>query len=207
MTFFRSRLFPIALLISISAAILLSNVSLRDLWDPDETRYAVIAREMKVSGDWILPHLNGSVYAEKPPFFFWVLNLSTFVFGQQTEFAHRLPSALAALITIYITFLLGERLFNTRVGLVSGLMLATCVLFPQVSRWVILDPLFTLFCVLTVFYLHKGFEESEGHRKAYLCTGLFMGLGVLTKGPVAYLPLLVFLVYALLFKDVRRFWK
>ena len=206
MTFFRSRRFLIAILLLISALILLSNLGLRDLWDPDETRYAVIAREMRISGDWILPHFNGRIYAEKPPLFFWLVNLSTFVFGQQSEFAHRLPSALAALITIYITFLFGERLFNTRVGLVSGLMLATCVFFPQVSRWLILDPVFTLFSVLTVFYLYKGFERSEGRRKAYLCAGLFMGLGVLTKGPVAYVSLLVFFVYALLVKDVRRFW-
>jgi 4-amino-4-deoxy-L-arabinose transferase-like glycosyltransferase len=206
MPFFRSRQFLIAILILISALILLSNLGLRDLWDPDETRYAVIAREMRVSGDWILPHFNGRIYAEKPPLFFWLVNLSTSLFGQQSEVAHRLPSALAALITIYVTFVFGERLFNTRVGLVSGLMLATCVLFPQVSRWVILDSVFTLFLVLTVFYLHKGFEGSEGRRKAYLCAGLFMGLGVLTKGPVAYLSLLVFFAYGLLLKDVRRFW-
>jgi 4-amino-4-deoxy-L-arabinose transferase-like glycosyltransferase len=206
MTFFTSRRFLIAILILMSGLILLSNLGLRDLWDPDETRYAVIAREMRVSGDWILPHFNGRVYAEKPPLFFWLLNLSTLLFGQQSEFAHRLPSALAALITVYITFLFGERLFTTRVGFVSGLMLATCVLFPQVSRWLILDSIFTLFLVLTVFYFYKGFERNEGRRKAYLCAGLFMGLGVLIKGPVAYVPLLVFFVYALLVKDVRLFW-
>ena len=206
MPFFRSRRFLIAILILISALILLSNLGVRDLWDPDETRYAVIAREMRVSGDWILPHFNGRIYAEKPPLFFWLVNLSTLLLGEQSEFAHRFPSALAGFITIYITFLFGEKLFSTRVGLVSGLMLATCVLFPQLSRWLILDPVFTLFFVLTVFYLYKGFEKSEGRRKAYLCAGLFMGLGVLTKGPVAYLSLLVFFVYALLLKDVRRFW-
>ncbi len=206
MPFFRSRRFQIGVLILISGLILLSNLGLRDLWDPDETRYAVIAREMRVSGDWILPHFNGRIYAEKPPLFFWLVNLSTLLFGQQSEFAHRLPSALAALITVYITFLFGERLFNTRVGFVSGLMLATCVLFPQVSRWLILDSVFTLFLVLTVFYFYKGFERNEGRRKAYLCAGLFMGLGVLIKGPVAYVPLLVFFVYALLVKDVRLFW-
>jgi len=204
--FFRSRRFLIAILISISALILLSNLGFRDLWDPDETRYAVIAREMRVSGDWILPHFNGRVYAEKPPLFFWLVNLSTFLLGQQSEFAHRFPSALAALVTIFVTFVFGERLFNSRVGFVSGLMLATCVFFPQVSRWMILDPVFTLFFVLIVFYMHKGFERSEDRRKAYLCAGLFMGLGVLTKGPVVYLSLLVFFVYALLLKDVRRFW-
>lgn len=206
MTLFRSRQFLIATLILVSTLILLFNLGRRDLWDPDETRYAVIAREMRVSGDWILPHFNGRIYAEKPPLYFWLVNLSNFLLGQKSEVAHRLPSVAAALSTIYVTFLLGKKLFDTQTGIVSGLMLVTSVFFPQVSRWVILDPLFTLLSVLAVFMLYNGFGKMEGRRSAYLAAGVFMGLGVLIKGPVAYVPLLVFFVYAWLVKDMRSFW-
>ena len=206
MSFFQSRRFLIVVLILSCASVLLLNLGSRDLWDPDETRYAVIARTMRTDGDWILPHLNGKIYSEKPPLFFWLVNLSTFLLGAHSEFANRFPSALAALITAYITFLFGEKLFNTRVGFLSGLMLVTCLLFPQMSRWMISDPVFTVFFVLTIFYLYQGFAEGEKRRRAYLIAGLYMGLGVLTKGPVAYVSMLVFFIYGLLLKDLKRFW-
>ena len=125
----------LAVLLSVGTLIFLFNLGGRDLWDPDETRYAVVAREMREGGNWILPHLNGAIYAEKPPLYFWLVNLSVFFLGEDSEFANRLPSALAGLITILITFLFGERLFNARVGFISGLILATCLFFPQIFLW------------------------------------------------------------------------
>ena len=199
------KLFLIFLLIA-GSLIFLFNLGGRDLWDPDETRYAVVAREMKETGNWILPHLNGEIYAEKPPLFFWLVNLSTFFTGENTELANRLPSALAGLITILLTFLFGERLFHTRVGFLSSLVLATCLLFPQVSRWMALDSLFTLLFLLTIYCFYRGYEKEEGRRKYFLLGGLFIGLGVLTKGPIAYLPIPILLIFALLQKDMKKFW-
>src|SRR4030043_1407466 len=161
------KLFLIFLLIA-GTLIFLFNLGGRDLWDPDEARYAVVAREMRESGNWILPHLNGTIYAEKPPLYFWLVNLSVFFLGEDSEFANRLPSALAGLITILITFLFGERLFNARVGFLSGLVLATCFFFPQISRWMMLDSLFTLLFLLTLYCFYLGYEKEEGRRKYYL---------------------------------------
>lgn len=199
------KLFSILLLITV-ALVFLFNLGGRDLWDPDETRYAVIAREMRQSGDWILPHLNGKIYAEKPALFFWLVNLSTFFIGENSELANRLPSALAGLVTILLTFLFGERLFNTRVGFLSGLVLATCLLFPQISRWMMLDSLFTLLFLLTLYCFYHGYEKEGGRRKYFLLGGLFIGLGVLTKGPIAYLPIPIYLIFAFFQKGVKRFW-
>ena len=182
------------------------NLGGRDLWDPDETRYAVAAREMRETGQWILPHLNGAIYAEKPPLFFWLVNLSVFFLGEDSELANRLPSALVGWITIVLTFFLGEKLFNSRVGFLSASVLATCLFFPQISRWMVLDSLFTLFFLLTLCCFYLGYEKEEGRRKYYLLAGLFMGLGVLTKGPVAYLTLPVFLIFAFLQRGGKKFW-
>jgi len=71
------RKYVIALL-AVEIGLFILNLGGRDLWESDETRYAVIARERKETGNWILPHLNGEVYAEKPPLSFWLVNLSTF---------------------------------------------------------------------------------------------------------------------------------
>lgn len=199
------KLFLIILLLT-GALVFLFNLGGRDLWDPDETRYAVIAREMRESGNWVLPLLNGDVYAEKPPLFFWLVNLSTFIFGEDSELVNRLPSALAGLFTILLTFLFGERLFNTRTGFLSGLVLATCFFFPQISRWMMLDSLFTLFFLLTLYCFCLGYEKEEGRREYYLLAGLFVGLGVLTKGPIAYLTIPIFMIFSFLQKEVKKFW-
>jgi 4-amino-4-deoxy-L-arabinose transferase-like glycosyltransferase len=180
------------LLLAIGALLFLFKIGDRDLWDPDETRYALVAREMRESGNWILPHLDGSVYAEKPPLFFWLVNLSSLILGEDSEFANRLPSALAGLACLLITLLFGERLFHLRIGFLSGLALATCFLFPQLSRWMMLDSLFTLLFLLTLLTFYRGVEREENRRRDYLLAGLFMGLGVLTKGPIAYLPIPIF---------------
>jgi 4-amino-4-deoxy-L-arabinose transferase-like glycosyltransferase len=190
----------------VGSLISLFNLGGRDLWDPDETRYAVVAREMRETGQWVLPHLNGDVYAEKPPLFFWLVNLSVFFFGEDSELANRLPTAMAGWITILLTFFLGERLFNSRVGFLSASILATCLLFPQISRWMMLDSLFTLLFLLTLCCFYLGYEKEEGRRKYYFLAGLFMGLGVLTKGPVAYLSLPIFLIFAFLQRGLKKFW-
>jgi 4-amino-4-deoxy-L-arabinose transferase-like glycosyltransferase len=194
------------LLLAIGGLLFLFKLGGRDLWDPDETRYALVALEMRESGNWILPHLDGSVYAEKPPLFFWLVNLSTFILGEDSEFVNRLPSALAGLACLLITFFFGERLFNPRIGFLSGLILATCFLFPQLSRWMMLDSLFTLLFLLTLLTFHHGYEREETRRRDYLLAGLFMGLGVLTKGPLAYLPIPIFLIFTLLRREAKRFW-
>jgi len=193
-------------LIATGVLLFLFNLGGRDLWEPDETRYAVIARDMKENGNWILPRLNGEVYAEKPPLFFWLVNLSTFLIGKNSPFTNRLPSALAGLACIFVTFLLGERLYNARVGFLSALALTTCGLFPQISRWMMLDSLFTLCFLLSLFYCYVGFENEEKRGKSYLMAGLFLGFGVLTKGPGIYILLPLFLIYAFSQKGVRRFW-
>jgi len=201
-----SRKHFVIILFITGVLVFLFNLGGRDLWDPDETRYAVVAREMRVSGNWILPHLNGAIYAEKPPLYFWLVNLSILFLGEDTEFANRLPSALAGLLTAILTFLFGERLFNLRVGFLSGLVLITCFLFPQVSRWMMLDSLFTLFFLLTLFYFYRGYEDDEGQQKYYFLAGFFMGFGVLTKGPIAYIPIPILLLCSFILKDPKKAW-
>jgi 4-amino-4-deoxy-L-arabinose transferase-like glycosyltransferase len=153
-----------------------------------------------------LPHLNGEIYAEKPPFFFWLVNLCTFFLGENSELANRLPSALAGLITLFVTFLLGEGLFSPRVGFLSAMVLATTILFLQLSRWMMLDSLFTLLFLLTIFYFFQGFENDAKRWRCFLFAGLFMGVGALTKGPVAYLPIPIFIIFGLSQRRVKSFW-
>lgn len=196
----------LAILLSIGAIIFLFNLGARDLWEPDETRFAVIAREMREGGNWILPHLNREIYAEKPPLYFWLINLFIFFMGEDSEFVNRLPSTLSGLTTVILTFFFGKRLFNQTVGFLSSLVIATCIFFPVISRWMMLDPLLTLFFVLALYYFYLGYEEDEKRKRHYLLAGLFMGFGVLTKGPVAYLAIPIFFIFTSFQKNLKKFW-
>lgn len=100
---------------------------------PDETRYAEIPREMIVSGDWVVPHLNGLRYFEKPVFGYWLHAGSQMLFGENS-FAVRLPSALAVGLSALFIFILLYRMelgfADKKKGLVGGLsvlIFLTCV--------------------------------------------------------------------------------
>ena len=80
----------------------------RDLFVPDETRYGEIAREMIAGGDWVVPHLNGVRYFEKPVLGYWVHALSILLFGEN-NFAVRFPSALAVGLSALFIFLAVRR--------------------------------------------------------------------------------------------------
>ena len=193
------------ILIFVGSLVFLYNLGARDLWEPDETRYAVVAREMKETGNWIVPHLNGVLYSEKPPLFFWLVNGSTLLLGDN-EFANRLPSALAGLMIVLVTFLLGVRVFNLKTGFLSGLVLITGFFLSQLSRWMMIDSLFTLFFLLSLFFFYHGYKNEERRRVDYLVAGSFIGLGVLTKGPVAFLSIPICLILGCFEKDVKKFW-
>ncbi len=83
----------------------------RPLFNPDEGRYAEIPREMLSGGDWVIPHLNGLDYIEKPPLQFWATAATYRVLGVN-EFSARLYTALTALATVALIGFLGKRLWG-----------------------------------------------------------------------------------------------
>ena len=135
----------IVVLAIISFAIFFLNSGGWDLWNPDEPRYAQVAKEMMESGNWILPHHNNKVYPDKPPVFFWLIALSSMVKGEVTSFSARLPSALAAVLGVFLTYLLGSKLYNARAGFISALVLTTTVEYFWQGRRANIDMTLTLF--------------------------------------------------------------
>jgi 4-amino-4-deoxy-L-arabinose transferase-like glycosyltransferase len=181
------RLGRLALLVVLPGLLLYPCLDFR-LFEPDESRYAQIPREMLERGDWLVPVLQGEPYLDKPPLFYWLVMLSYRLFGCH-DWAARLVPAAAVHLTILLTYLLGRRTLGDRPALVGALLLALAPGFVGTARLLLLDGLLTLFVSLAVL---AAFEATRGptfRRGWWLVAGAACGLGVLTKGPVALLLL------------------
>lgn len=171
----------IAGLLLAGAALFFYRLGAPGLMDPDEGRYAEIAREMLLLKDWIVPHLNLLPYLEKPPLVYWLTALS-FTAQGESELAARLPAALSALGGVFLAYGLGRAIWGPGAGFLSALILATCGGYVALGRLIILDMPLTLFLNLGVGlgYLALSRERPGLWVWAYLA----LALGVLTKGPV-----------------------
>ena len=198
--------FHLFILVLLSSLLFFYNLGGWDLWNPDEPRYAQVAREMAEDGNWILPRLNNRIYPDKPPVFFWLIALSYAVSGEVNSFSARFPSALAGVLGVLITYLLGRKLKSPRAGLISALVLATTVEYFWLGRRANIDMTLTLFITAAIFFFYKGYKD-ESPRFYYLFY-LFIGLATLTKGPVGFiLPLLTVIFYLTLRKELSALKK
>jgi 4-amino-4-deoxy-L-arabinose transferase-like glycosyltransferase len=183
------------LLLLMAACMFFAGIGRLSLIEPDEGRNAEVAREMLVQGDWITPHFNNFAYLDKPPVFFWAVASSLKVAGL-SEASARFPSALAALLTVFLASFLARWMFKNSTGLYAGIVLATSPLMVAFARDVIFDMTLTLFVTgaMVCYWLR---ETGLQHRKL-LDVLFFAGIGfaTLTKGPVGFLlPLLSIGVY------------
>lgn len=174
------------LLAALAALLFLPGLGRRDLWNPDEARYAQVAREMRQTGSYALPHLNGQVYTQKPPLLFWSMAAVGALRGEVDETAARLPSALAAIGTVLLVFRLGERLFGRRAGWLAALTFATCFKILWQGRFGQIDMLLTALVTLGVWFWVRG--STENRPGLYPLFFLCAGLATLAKGPVGLLP-------------------
>lgn len=172
------------------------------LFDWDEINFAEIAREMLATGNWLQPQIGYVPFYEKPPLFMWMQALSMSVLGVG-EFAARLPNALCGVATLVVLFRIGTQLRNRTFGLLWALAYIGSILPHLYFRSGIIDPWFNLFIFLgfLAFIRSTDTPASAGlsaRRKnlSAALAGLWLGLAVLTKGPVGVLiPALCALVY------------
>jgi 4-amino-4-deoxy-L-arabinose transferase-like glycosyltransferase len=160
------------------------------LFDWDEANFAESAREMIVSNNYFNVQINFDIFWEKPPLFIWMQVLSMKVFGIN-EFAARFPNAIIGIITLLVLFNIGKKEFDEKFGLFWVLAYAGSILPHFYFKSGIIDPTFNLFIFLGLYNIIKLTDveikkNSERLRKA-TWAGVFIGLAVLTKGPVAYL--------------------
>ncbi|MGQ9921119.1 MAG: phospholipid carrier-dependent glycosyltransferase [Desulfobacca sp.] len=197
---------PVVLLL-LGSSLFFWRLGVPGLMDPDEGRYAEIAREMLASGNFITPQLNFLPYLEKPPLVYWLTALSFSIFGAN-EWAARLVPALSALGGVGAVYWLANRLWGPNTALLAGLITATSGGYFLLGRILILD--MSLTCCLT-WGLALAYAAWRNGARHYLCWAyMVLGLGVLVKGPVAVvLPVLIFLTWLVLeggWRQWRRLW-
>ena len=182
---------PLLLTILLALAFVLPFQGTRHLWGTDEGRYSAVAVEMLDSGDWLIPHRHPAhPHLSKPPLTYWALAASMEVFGKN-EWALRLPSALAFVLTIGCAFVIGKRLQPERPWWPPLVVAGTAVTFLAANA-VSTDPLLAAFETLgmTGFVLAwRGESERIAHRGAWI-VGAGFGLAFLTKGPPGLIPLI-----------------
>ena len=183
--------FSIALVAAILFIPFLGNVH---LFDWDEINFAESAREMMASGNYFSVQINFTRFTEKPPLFFWMQVLSMKVFGVN-EFSARFPNAICGIITLVVLFRIGKQIFNEHFARIWVMIyLGTFVTFLYFKSGII-DPWFNLFIFLAIYHFYSLTTSVQLNRlKQAALTGLFLGLAVLTKGPVAIL--IALLTYA-----------
>lgn len=182
------------------------------LLDPDEGRNGEVGREMAATNNYVIPRLDGMPYLDKPVLYFTVEAACMKLFGP-TEFAARLPALFFTILTAAILFWFGRRVLGEEEAHVAAIVFLSMPLTFSFARTVIFDSALTFFIVggLIAFYFAIDQElEASGSwwkRKWSFMAWAAIGLGVLTKGPVAIaVPLLVVIPYALKRRAFRALW-
>lgn len=156
----------------------------RDLWVQDEMRYGEVVREMLNSGNWLVMHLNGFTYPDKPPLYFWLVALMGKVVGQG-EFAFRLLTFLSNLLAGWGLYQLGNRLLGKQGGFLACLLFGSSLLTLIVGQIARMDMLLTATTVWAWLYLLK-FDGSK-NSKHLVYYWAICALSVAIKGPIALL--------------------
>lgn len=170
------------------------TVPFRHLWDPDESRYAEVTREMMASRQMLVPLLYGEPYTHKPPLYFWVEGALR-ACGASWTAAAVLPSLAAFLALVLLLPRLAARMgLDRQTGMLAAALFASSPLAAAFALGGRMDMILTLSHTLALYFLARltGVGgEVETSARVHLAFWACVAVGVLTKGPVALaLPLL-----------------
>ncbi len=184
------------LITALGAVFFIPFIGSSHLFDWDEINFAESAREMILTGNYATVQINYQPFWEKPPLFFWMQVLSMKLFGVfeagssfSPEFGARFPNAIIGIITLLVFYHIGKKLYNPKFGILWVLGYIGSFTPHLYFKSGIIDPTFNLFIFLGIWFLSQSLSITgtflTPHKKRYaMLSGLFVGLAILTKGPV-----------------------
>lgn len=176
--------------------ILIFQLGVNQLWG-SEDRWAEVAREMLMTGDWFHPAINSEVYFDKPLLSYWAIVVLAKITGVLNEFIIRLPSALSALVALYATIKFATRMWGEKVGIASGWLLLCGYGFIFQGRLAAADMMNMTAVILAVLWFFQS--KDKGGFWSYLLFWVICFGGALTKGlPALAIPLVLVSIYVLL---------
>lgn len=185
----------IVIIIGVAAFIMLFQLGSVPLLDPDEPVYAQTAIEMLANNDFISPRIYGDFWYDKPPMYYWLVAGMMKLFGQG-EIAARLPSAIFAILTVLAIYFIGKSIVSRRAALFGALILATSFEFFYLGKAAVTDVTLTCFFSMALLAYQK---------ESYSFMYAFMGLAVLTKGPIGVvLPGFIIILHLVLTGQLRK---
>jgi 4-amino-4-deoxy-L-arabinose transferase-like glycosyltransferase len=174
-----------ALVVTLAAFLFFFHLGQRSFRNPDEGRYAEVAREMVMSGNWIEPRLYGVDYLRKPILFYWLIALSFKYFGFN-EYAARLVPALFGVLGVAMTFLFARKTMGERAAVFSSLLLMTNFWFLQVGRYLLIDMVFSLFAVASLYSFYLASADAKKRGLYYALFYVSAGAAFLAKGVAGF---------------------
>ena len=193
----------IPLIILVSYLIISNNISGLSIYALDEAKNASCAREMMDRNDLVVPTFNYDLRTDKPPLHYYFMILAYQIFGVN-PFAARFFSVIMGVLTILITYLFTKKYTDQKIALYSVLVLLSSLHYSLQFHMAVPDPYLIFFITGGLFSFYIFYQDRK-NTFLYLMY-ILLGLGVLTKGPVAVaLPGLIILSFLLLKKDFN--WK
>jgi len=213
-----SRTNDLVTLVIVASLAILAGLGNGTFWEPDEPRFAEATRQMFARGDFVTPYLNGVPRFEKPILFYWAQATAFTAFGDN-EFAARLPSAIAGVGIVLVLYLLVVEIASRRAAFVAALVMATMFRFVTFARIGLTDVPVMFFVVAALYGFIRAVQPSCGGDRRRgpasavppasrtsaawaFCAWVCIGFGVLTKGPVGLLSVVIWAMYA----AFRRNW-
>ncbi len=183
-TLFRYRIE--LLIILISGVFFIPFLGQVHLFDWDEINFAECAREMIVSKDYLNVQINFQPFWEKPPLFIWMQVFSMKLFGIN-EFAARFPNAICGIVSLLVIYQIGKKIKNSSFGIIWVIAYAGSILPSFYFRSGIIDPWFNLFIFCGIYFFFNSYSKKFKKFWPSFLSGMFIGLAILTKGPVAFI--------------------
>lgn len=178
--------------------------------DDSDAVLAQAARTMLTTGDWVTPRLDGVIYLEKPPLYYWPIAISYKIFGVH-DWAARIPFAASAMALAWLTAAMGVWAFGKRAGFYAGLCMATCIGLFLFTRVLIPDVMLTFTVALGVWAFLRALDEDEPHPRLWaVIFAASLGTGLLIKSLIGVLfPLAAGVIYLFITRQffLARTWK